>query len=173
MQEIVHRIRAEKAAGIRPKPSTSLIDRSSMLTPKRRRSILDMVAGLVDENLAGRSEMCTQFADLLSRALNHLNLSARPVVGTAVYYDNNGTKIFEWRYAWVRIGEDAIDGNVDSLFENPMVPPAVNIAPYWGPVKGTPADRKLREDHGAKLDHDTDVEDIWWPELQTWLDQTQ
>ena len=38
-----------------------------------------------------------------------------------------------------------IDGNVDSLVENPMVPSSVNVAPYWGPITETPADRRSRE----------------------------
>jgi hypothetical protein len=173
IQEIVDRIRTEKHAGTRAKPSASLIDHSSILTKAQRLSILDKVASLVDENLCGRSEMCKQFADLLSRALTHLGLPARPVLGTAIYYDKKGSAIFRWKHAWVRVGEEVIDGNVDCLFENPTVPSSVKIAPYWGPLKNTPADRKLREDHGAKLDPCSDVEDIWWPELLTFLDETQ
>jgi hypothetical protein len=173
IQEIVCRIRAEKHAGTRPKPSASLIDHSSILTEAQRLSILDKIASLVDENLGGRSEMCIQFADLLSRALTHLGLPGRPVLGTAIYYDNKGSEIFRWKHAWVRVGEEVIDGNVDCLSENPMVPSSVNIAPYWGPIKKTPTDRKLREDHEAKLNPDSDVEDIWWPELLTLLDETQ
>lgn len=171
-QEIALRIRAEKVAKVRLRPSTSLVDRSSVLTETQRRSILDKVASLVDENLGGCSEMCRQFAELLARALNHLGLSARPVRGTAVYYDKNGTNIFSWDHAWVRIGQEVIDGNVDCLSENPFVPPSVKVAPYWGPIKETPADRKLREDQGTQLPPDSDVEEIWWPELQAWLDQT-
>jgi hypothetical protein len=173
IKEIVGRIRAEKYAGTRPKPSASLIDHSSILTQAQRLSLLDKVASLVDENLCGRSDMCKQFAALLSHALTHLGLAARPVPGTAIYYDNKGSEIFRWQHAWVRVGEEVIDGNVDCLSENPIVPSSVNIAPYWGPIKKTPADRKLREDHEAKLDPDNDVEDIWWPELLTLLDETQ
>ena len=153
--EIVHRIREQKIAGNRPKPSASLLDRSLVLTETQRRSILDKVASLVDENLGGRSEMCKQFAELLTRALNHLNISARAVCGKAIYYDKNGSKIFEWDHAWTRIGKEVIDGNVDSLYENPEIPPSVNaalkIVPYWGPVKETPPDRMLREAHGVHL----------------------
>ena len=42
---------------------------------------------LIDENYAGRSEMCQQFADLLHRALTHLQFPPRWVIGTAIYYD--------------------------------------------------------------------------------------
>jgi hypothetical protein len=173
IQEIVYRIRVKKHAGTRPKPSASLIDHSSILTEAQRISILDKIASLVDENLCGRSEMCIQFAGLLSRALNHLGLPGRPVLGTAIYYDHRGSEIFRWNHAWVRVGEEVIDGNVDCLSENPMVPSSVHIAPYWGPIKKTPADRKLREDHKTILNPDSDVEDIWWPELLPVLDETE
>ncbi len=131
---------------------------------------MDAVAALVDENLFGRSEMCIQFAALLQRALAHLGLPARTVVGWAIYY-SDGHEIFRWKHAWVRVGREVIDGNVDSLFENPTVPPAVNVAPYWGSISETPADRRLREDHGRALPADNDVSDIWWPELRASLDQ--
>jgi hypothetical protein len=171
LQKIVLQIRQEKAAGTRSRPSTCLVDRSSLLTAAQRAAILDKIASLVDENLCGRAEMCMQFAALHSRALTYLKLSARPVCGEAIYYDDIGKELFRWSHAWVRIGQEVIDGNVDSLSENPMVPDAVRPAPYWGPIRETPVDRKLRENHGAKLASDSDVEDIWWPELQVWLDE--
>jgi hypothetical protein len=49
-------------------------------------ALLDAIAALVDENLGGRSDMCQQFADLLNRALTHLNFPSRPVVGWAIYF---------------------------------------------------------------------------------------
>ena len=111
-----------------------------------------------------------QFADLLQRALAHLNLPARAIMGTCIYF-NDDREIFRWRHAWVRIGREVIDGNVDSLFENPMVPSSVAVAPYWGPINQVPPDRRLREDHGARLPPDNDVSDIWWPALAAWLDE--
>src|SRR5713226_7212133 len=151
MQDIVIRIRREKVAGVRPKPSQALVDHSSMLTPIQRHAILDSVANLVDENLCGRSEMCQQFTDLLCCALTHLKLAARSVLGEAIYYDSSAKEVFRWRHAWVRVGEEVIDGNVDSLPENPMVPGSVKVNPYWGPIRKTPTDRKLREQRGATL----------------------
>jgi hypothetical protein len=165
-------IRQQKDCGSRPKPSASLIDCSSLLTPPERAAILDKVASLVDENLSGRSDMCLQFSELLSKSLSHLRLSARPILGTAIYYDSSGKEIFRWKHAWVRVGKELIDGNVDCLFENPMVPSSVNVKPYWGPVSDTPADRRLRPKDGALLRPDTDVSRIWWPEMRGWLDQT-
>jgi hypothetical protein len=169
VQQLVGEIRGQKKKGTRPRPSVVLLDLSSLLTATQRHCILDAVASLADENLFGRSEMCVQFADLLQRALAHLNLPARSVVGEAIYY-SDGREIFRWDHAWVRVGAEVIDGNVDTLLENPEVPPAVNIAPYWGPITQTPADRRLRERRGWTLPPDKDVSEIWWPELRNWLD---
>lgn len=172
LQRTVHQIRSAKENGARPKPSANVIDHSSLLSARQRGAILDAVADLVDENLCGRSDMCTQFADLLSRSLSYLGLSARPVVGNAIYYDSKRVEIFRWRHAWVRVGKELVDGNVDSLAENPMVPSSVNVKPYWGPINETPSDRKLRPKEGVRIDPDTDVADVWWPDMRAWLDQT-
>lgn len=165
-------IRRQKNAGERLRPSASMIDRSQMLTRESREKLLDKTAALVDENYAGRSEMCQQFADLLHRALTHLQFPSRGVIGTAIYYDDHGEEIFRWKHAWVRVGEEAIDGNVDCLSENPTVPKQVGVSPYWGPITAIPSDRRLRENHGAGLPGDIDVDGIWWPELKAWIDET-
>jgi hypothetical protein len=112
-QKAATHIRQQKVAGNRMRPSTTLLDRSTLLTPRFRGELLEKVAGLVDEDLAGRSEMCVQFADLLWRSLVHLKLPARPAVGTASYYGAQSKQLFQWRHAWVRIGKEVIDGNVD------------------------------------------------------------
>jgi len=167
---IVEEIRRQKQAGTRRLPSTTFIDRSSLLAGKDRMKLLDAVAALVDENYAGRSEMCQQFADLLHRALTHLGFPSRPVVGWAIYFSPAGEEIFRWRHAWVRVGDEVIDGNVDCLSENPMVPKTVRVTPYWGPVVQVPEDRRLREERYTPLPDDDDVSNIWWPELRAWLD---
>jgi hypothetical protein len=141
-----------------------------LLSGDARKRLLDKVADLVDENLFGRSEMCMQFADLLTLALTHLELEARAVLGTAIYY-SGGNEIFRWSHAWVRVGHEVIDGNVDSLVENPLIPSAVHVAPFWGPITATPSDRRLREEHGKRLPPDSDVLNLWWPELRIWLDK--
>ena len=146
-----------------------LLGRSAFLTKAHRGKLLDAVAGFVDENLFGRSEMCLQFTDLLSRALVELKLPARPALSWAMYFAADGQELFRWKHAWVRIGSEAIDGNVDCLSENPVVPTTVRIAPYWGPITEMPIDRRLREEHGASLLPDEDVSGIWWPELKSWL----
>jgi hypothetical protein len=167
----VEEIRRQKREGTRARPSGTLIDRSGIMTKPMRDKLLDAVAMLVDENYAGRAEMCLQFAGLLDRALSHLKFLSRPVVGTAIYFGAKGEEIWRWGHAWVRVGNEVIDGNVDCLAENPLVPKAVSVAPYWGPITDVPDDRRLREDHGTALPSDVDVDDIWWPELQDWIDR--
>ncbi len=166
----VEGIRRQKREGTRQLPSATLIDRSAMMTKPHREKLLDAVAALVDENYAGRSEMCLQFADLLHRALTHLNFPSRAAVGTARYFSPEGREIYRWLHAWVRVGEELIDGNADCLSENPVVPKTVRVSPFWGPVKETPDDRWLRQEHGLLLPPDPDVSNIWWPELKEWLD---
>ncbi len=171
LRQIVEEIRTQKSRSARLRPSTKLVDRSTLMTKEYRHSLLDMIAALVDENYVGRSEMCLQFADLLNRALAYLQFPSRPVIGSATYYAPNGREIFSWTHAWVRVGHEAIDGNVDCLGENPCVPKEVSVAPYWGPIGQTPTDRRLRENHGQRLPPDVDVESIWWPDLKDWIDK--
>ena len=86
IRPLITEIRRQKEVGERLRPSTSLVDRSQMLTEESRGKLLDKIAALVDENYAGRSEMCQQFADLLHRALTYLLFPSRGVVGTALYF---------------------------------------------------------------------------------------
>ncbi len=169
IQTFVEAIRSQKRAGMRPLPSATLIDKSDLLSKERRIKLLDNVAVLVDENLFGRTEMCVQFALLIDLAMKHLGISSCCVSGTAIYYNRNGQEIFRWQHAWVRIGKEVIDGNVDILAENPIVPDAVDITPYWGPINETPNDRKLCDNHGEALPDDQDVNQVWWPDLLTFL----
>lgn len=165
----IEEIRRQKVSGDRPYPSAVLLDSSSIFTSAHRGALLDRIAALVDENLSGRSDMCQQFADLLNRALVHLNFPSRPVAGWAMYFSPAGEELFRWRHAWVRVGDEVIDGNTDIVFENPLFPACVTAAPYWGPIKGLTG-RRLREDHGDSLPDDTDVVGTWWPDLRAWLD---
>ncbi len=169
IRAFVESIRAQKQGGQRPLPSSTIIDQSNLLSKSVRYGLLDKVASLVDENYCGRSEMCIQFARLLGLSLRHVGLEAREVIGTATYYVS-GKKVFDWDHAWVRIGREVVDGNVDVLFENPSVPDGLQIKPYWGDIAATPSDRKLREDHGAAFPRDdSDIHLTWWPELRDWL----
>ncbi len=168
-KEVINKIRKEKTNKMRPVPSLKLIDKSNLLDSNSRAKLIDQVALLVDENLAGRAEMCIQFAILLSRALEYLNFPSKVKMGTAMYFDS-GKEIFRWEHSWVRIGDEVIDGNVDILYENPSVPDNVKIQPYWGPILSTPRDRRLRENRNIAIPNDADVENVWWPDLKTIID---
>jgi hypothetical protein len=168
---LVEEVRRQKLAGERKLPSAVLIDRASLLTATVRRELLDAVAALVDENCTGRGDMCLQFAALLNKAFEYLQFPSRAVPGTSIYFDAKGREIFRWEHAWVRIGDEVIDGNVDSTLENPRVPKTVSVAPYWGPIADTPKDRHLKEHHSAQLAPDIDVEEVWWPDLKGWIDR--
>lgn len=168
-KELILDIRQQKQTASRPKPSTYLIDRSTILSSESRCKLLDKAAELVDENITGRSDMCWQFAQLLSNALNFLNCPAKVVIGTAMYLDSKGRKVYQWEHAWVRSGKEVIDANVDILIENPMVPKHISIAPYWGPINLTPKDRTLKPNNALTLPFDSDVESLWWPEYRDWI----
>lgn len=167
---IVESIRAQKLANARPAPSSNLIDSSFIANSELRSELIDKVAALVDENLTGRSDMCGQFALLLAMALTKLGYPARAVAGEAAYF-KEGKKIFSWEHAWVRVESEVIDGNVDILYENPIIPPSVSVRPYWGLVSAVPNERRLRQDHSLRVAEDSDVSNIWWPELEKWISQ--
>ena len=167
--QLVNIIREQKNSQTRPTPSTTLLDKSSLLTHDIRCQLVDQVAKLVDENLVGRHEMCEQFAVLLTRALNRLGIEAKAVAGECVYYANS-RKVHAWRHVWVRVDNEIIDANVDVNRENPHIPTVLNTLPYWGPANQVPTDRKLRQDRAATLAPDEDVDLIWWPELAAWVD---
>ena len=166
--EIAQQIRTQKRQGTRPYPSATVIDLSKLLRAQQRAKLLDRVASLVDENLFGRSEMCEQFATLLAKALQFLGFPARVASGQCSYFVG-GSVAFTWNHYWVRIGTEVIDANTDCLAENPVVPKAIHPQPYWGPIRDTPKDRRLRGELTSSTPHDVDVDTIWWPELQAWL----
>jgi hypothetical protein len=170
-RQFVMAVRRQKLAGTRPRLSTTLIDHSVLLTKNIRTILLDHIAALVDENIYGRCEMCRQFADLLQRSLVLLGLPARAVLGTGIYF-SEGHEVFRWDHSWVRIGREVIDGNADSMSENPLVPSSLRVVPYWGPIEKTPKDRRLVQNKALDLPrNDTDVCDIWWLELKQWISQ--
>ena len=109
-----------------------------------------------------------QFAQLLTLALQHYGLDAKTVAGTAIYFSNSA-EIYRWNHAWVRVGQELIDANTDCLSENPALPKLPFLNPYWGSVSQIPKDRRLREDRSIKAHFDSDVETIWWPELEAKL----
>ena len=165
-KRIVEFIRKQKRNGERALPSKKLVDDSTILNRSFREALIDKVASLVDENLFGRSEMCHQFAMLLNLSLNHLGIYSRVISGKATY--NNG---FSWVHYWVATKDEIIDGNTDSMTENPAVPNGLVPAPYWGRKFNLPKDRILKPKPNAKITKDTDVSNIWWPELKQWISQ--
>lgn len=167
-REVVTKIRREKIKGLRPLPAEKLIDSSNVLNSDFRRKLLNKVAMYVDENLSGRSDMCTQFASLMSLSLSSIGIQSRAVLGKTYYYQN-GKEVFNWEHAWVRIGKEVIDGNVDILYENPKFPSSIVLPPYWGLINQVPNDRKFVENKSKLYPHDEDVNNIWWPELHQWL----
>jgi len=167
MQNAVEKIRQQKKDSTRPLPSTTLIDHSQILNADKRTTILDKVAMLVDENIFGRCEMCSQFALLLARAIKHAGFNARAVKGNAKYRKQNGDW-FTWEHAWVEANSELIDGNVDSMVENPMIPMDISPFPFWGKKSVIPDDREFLSSTKLSL-HDPDVEKIWWPDLRNWL----
>lgn len=169
-KNIVEKIRREKKDGKRILPSASLIDKSEILNLEKRKIILDEVAKLVDENIFGRSEMCIQFAELLAMALKYLGHDARLVFGKAIYF-NKTKEVFRWDHAWVRVGEEVIDANQDSLWENPKVLKGLDSVPYWGKIKEMPKSWRLQENGNVEYKPDSDVANIWWPDLLILLDR--
>lgn len=156
LQDVLARIRAEKEAGSRSLPSKSLVSIGETPPDGVRKFLVDECARLVDQNWCGRSEMCVYFAVLLRHGLRLFGCAADVEVGKGQYL--GAAQPFIWDHAWVRTSTgDLIDGNVDSLIENPVVPEGVNPVPYWGPAESLPQDRKLLPDHVLQPERD-DIE---------------
>ncbi len=168
--EFLRRLRYEKHKGVRPLPSARLVGETAEPAREIRRSLVDEVARLVDENIFGRSNMCFQFANLLARALRHLGYDAAPIRGIAKFRQTDGDW-FEWDHAWVRYSDSIVDGNADSMKENPLVPPGIAPDPYWGSLESIPDDREY--DLGSKTPAQLDEEDVemWWKDLRQWIER--
>lgn len=174
VKRFIDDIRRQKKMEIRPLPSSKMIDHSQMFQSNNRRTLVDKVASLVDENLCGRSDMCRQYAELMEKSLTYLGYFPRIVIGTASYFDPKGRLKYKWPedgHDWIIVGDELIDGNIDSIIENPAVPGALKVYPYWGKISDIPADRVYVENKLAmKRKPDSDVENIWWPDLRKWLE---
>jgi len=141
------RIEAQRRAGTRQLPSDKLYSIGEEPLLEDRKFLIDSCAKLVDQNYAGRSEMCAYFAVLLRDALSIFGHAADVEIGKASYR-YAGSKVFTWDHAWVRTSDgQIIDGNIDSVVENPMVPVGVEPLPYWGPVDQLPPDRSFEKSH--------------------------
>lgn len=167
----LRRIRRQKNLGQRSRPSDRLIISPSAADPDHRPALLDRIAELVDKNAFGRSEMCVQFAVLLGRALHAMGVEASAVHGAAKYRTADG----DWKtwpdHAWVRTANDElIDGNIDSVVENPVMGEGLMPCSFWGPRSDCPDDRQFPDGELVVVDP-SDVEDVenWWSQLDAWL----
>jgi hypothetical protein len=145
----------------------------SELDVSLRANLLDAVSRLVDENTAGRSEMCKQFAYLLARALRELGIDAQALEGDATYGYGSGRR-FKWQHAWVVAGDEVIDGNIDSVAENPAVPQQLRShppCPYWGARGSIPDGRRLPPTASSFRPSADDLGELemWWEDLRMWM----
>lgn len=93
--------------------------------------MLNFCGALTDENWCGRSEMCIYFACLLRYGLRLLGYKAQVHKGNARYTSVANPKIsFTWEHSWVIVNDIIIDGNVDTMIENPYVPHKIDPCPY-------------------------------------------
>jgi hypothetical protein len=153
----------------RHRPSGNCILGTSQISPKIRLALLDLVASVVDDNFWGRSEMCVYFAILLRDALVKIGYTAQAILGSATYHSPiDSTKDFIWEHAWVNLDNEIIDGNIDSLVENPHVNSQAQIFPsaYWGTITELPNDRTLVPKQVISLEWE--IENTTVETLQDW-----
>jgi len=129
------------------KPSTNLYLGQSVFDDEKRKQLLDAIATVLDDHdplKAGRHEMCMHFAILLRDTLNKAGYQAKVFWGIVRYYNNDDrSKYFGLHHAWVEVGNEIIDGNADSLINNPIIDPDLCIRPvaFWGIKSHVPEDR--------------------------------
>lgn len=159
---ILTKIQTEKQNGTRDLPSSTIISLGDVPTQTERVFLVDICARLVDQNWAGRSEMCIYFAVLIRHGLGFLGYRATVEVGKACY--SRANQNFEFDHAWVRTEcGDFVDGNIDSITENPFIPEGIEPKPYWGPCDDLPTDRefhKVRDLPPERDEVELDVEEI-------------
>lgn len=78
-------------------------------------------------------------------------------IGSATYIGENTS--FTWEHSWVTDGEIIIDGNVDTMLENPAVPIGINPDTYWGCIDKLPSDRKLISNRVLSISDELDALD--------------
>lgn len=167
----LRQIRYQKNRRSRALPSARLIIIAAPGDGNFHGALLDRVAQLVDKNAFGRSEMCTQFAVLLARALNQMGISARAVHGNASYQATTGGWKTWTDHAWVVTERgELIDGNIDSVSENPVMGDGLRPNSFWGPVDQCPVDRRFPTGENVTL-AEGDVGDVenWWNQLREWM----
>lgn len=170
LNDLINKILEDKKTGNRSKPSSKLKLGRSKIKDQLRRDVVDVVGGIVDQNLFGRSEMCVLFAILLGDALKKLNMSPKIIIGKGTYIDSqNPNNSFTWDHAWVLVDDEIVDGNVDSMIENPVVPIGIEPVNYWGLKENLPNDRKLVPD--KEIDEEWIKGNTTYEELQEWRSQ--
>jgi hypothetical protein len=152
---LLSKINAQKLSNSRPKPSTKLISTGEIPCERTRRFLVDLCAELVDENWTGRSDMCLYFAVLLRDALCLLGFQADVHLGKATYFSlSDNSKTYTWDHAWVVYDNYIVDGNIDSIVENPFCTDGIEPSPYWGLIDVSPDDRKFITERILKPQND-------------------
>ncbi len=167
LNDLLNKIMTEKQNNKRIKPSSKTILGESKIADDLRKKLIDIVGEIVDQNWCGRSEMCVLAAILFGDALKKLGKNPKVIIGKGIYYEKgNPSNKFEWDHAWVELEGEIIDGNVDSMVENPVVPQGIEPQNYWGLKENLPNDRKLVSD--KEIDEEWIRVNTSYEELQEW-----
>ncbi|MBB6096760.1 hypothetical protein HNR42_000172 [Deinobacterium chartae] len=127
------RIAAQRQAGNRPEPSHTLVSFGRLPDLGVRRTIVDFAALFTDRDSPfGRGAESVLFAAYLRAILEMGGVDCTLAVGRA-RFTYAGGQTYERDHAWIELGEDVIDANVDTLTELADVPETLQVAPYWGP----------------------------------------
>ncbi|TQK74057.1 hypothetical protein FB479_102697 [Brevibacillus sp. AG162] len=144
-EELLKWILEQKKDGTRPFPSDRLVTNGNLIDEYTRNVLVDLCAAAVDNNWCGRSEMCLYYSCLIRYVLRLLGHKAQVHIGEAIYMSmHEAGMTFSWEHSWVTCDNILIDGNVDTMIENPFVPVGIDPAPYWGDIFKTPNDRIFR-----------------------------
>jgi len=128
-------IKEQQAKNERPRPSDKLFSLGEIPARAVRNVVLDVAAEFTDRyapKSAGRGQQGPLFAAFARAVLETQGIASEIVIGWARYLTPE-QKPFEWDYAWLETEFEVIDGNADTLNENPMVPENLIRSPYWGP----------------------------------------
>jgi hypothetical protein len=158
----LEKIISERRDGTRRLPSNYLTINNeiySRFTTKTKKELLDFTASIVDHHSTGRSERGVDFARLLAFILGKLGFKVEVILGLATYSDAN--KSFVWKesesgysHAWLLFeGDELIDGNADSMSENPYFSLNLNPQAFWGSKDELPADRIFDERTREQFDN--------------------
>ena len=106
----------------------------------------------------------------MASALKKLGRNPQIIIGKGVYIDPKDiSNPFSWNHSWVVSENEVIDGNVDSMIENPLGPENIKPSNYWGEIKDLPKDRKLTKD--KEIDEKWIKENTSYEVVQEWRKQ--